>query len=354
MKIGIITAYNAYNYGAVLQAIALKKVLNKMGHEVQFIETYSEITAWKIFLASAPIENIGNFKDIHNIRFAIDVFIKFRKIRKQFHAIPLKHITKNTFDVVIIGSDELWNLSIETRLKGIFYGQGIPCPHIITYAISSGKTKHQAYKKYPYIIDNMKKLEMILVRDTVTQNNMENLFQKQCPKVVDPTLLAGNAPLSRKCNEAPRDPFLLIYGYSFDGKIKKYICNYAKEHHLKTVSVCMKHDWTDQSILCHPMQFSDLIARSEGVITSTFHGTIFSILNHKPFISLATAPKTVELMKDLKMEDAFLDNTCTYTEFKNKLDRDISFEESDREIKKRRKKSLNLLYNYLQKIQNEK
>ena len=37
MKIGIITFHSAHNYGAVLQAFALKEYLSKKGHDVHVI-----------------------------------------------------------------------------------------------------------------------------------------------------------------------------------------------------------------------------------------------------------------------------------------------------------------------------
>ena len=38
MKIGILTYHRSHNYGALLQAIALRKVLSDMGHVVTFID----------------------------------------------------------------------------------------------------------------------------------------------------------------------------------------------------------------------------------------------------------------------------------------------------------------------------
>lgn len=38
MKIGILTFYFCYNYGAMLQAFALKVFLTRMGHDVYFID----------------------------------------------------------------------------------------------------------------------------------------------------------------------------------------------------------------------------------------------------------------------------------------------------------------------------
>ena len=39
------------------------------------------------------------------------------------------------------------------------------------------------------------------------------------------------------------------------------------------------------------------------MITGTFHGTIFSVLNHKQFISISLTPKVKDLLRQLEIED---------------------------------------------------
>ena len=62
MQVGILTYYGVHNHGAVLQANALKSVLQKLGHEVSFLSferSYEYISAeqtkkYKIGLRSVP------------------------------------------------------------------------------------------------------------------------------------------------------------------------------------------------------------------------------------------------------------------------------------------------------------
>lgn len=62
MRIGILTYYGVHNHGAVLQANALKTVLNSMGHECGFLEferNYANISQqqakkYKLGLDSIP------------------------------------------------------------------------------------------------------------------------------------------------------------------------------------------------------------------------------------------------------------------------------------------------------------
>ena len=43
MKIGIVTIYDAYNYGSFLQAFALQEFLINEGHEVYILDFFSII-----------------------------------------------------------------------------------------------------------------------------------------------------------------------------------------------------------------------------------------------------------------------------------------------------------------------
>ena len=49
MKVGIVTVYDSNNFGSYLQAYALKKVIEKLGHNVYFIKFRTEKEAKKVF-----------------------------------------------------------------------------------------------------------------------------------------------------------------------------------------------------------------------------------------------------------------------------------------------------------------
>ena len=51
----------------------------------------------------------------------------------------------------------------------------------------------------------------------------------------------------------------------------------------KIISVCMYNDWCDKNATASPLEFLSLLYHADYIITSTFHGTIFSILFHKKF-----------------------------------------------------------------------
>ena len=136
MKVGIVTVYDSNNFGSYLQAYALKKVIEKLGHNVYFIKFRTEKEAKKVFFP-------GKRKLLHYIKtyyFNNKKYNLFLKDRKIFDEISIKDVDKNSFDIIIIGSDECWNVKTETFRNKCFYGIDLPIKRKIAFSISCGKT----------------------------------------------------------------------------------------------------------------------------------------------------------------------------------------------------------------------
>ena len=60
--------------------------------------------------------------------------------------------------------------------------------------------------------------------------------------------------------------------------------------------------------------------KAKFVITTTFHGTVFSIINHKNFVSLPLSEKTRDVLRTLHLEDRELDfSSLSLENLENKL-----------------------------------
>ena len=118
-KIGILTFHNVYNYGGTLQAFGLMYALRQ--HDVLCVdyiqeardEHYNSIVS-KNYSLKQNIKNIikkGIFKEGVQKRKAFDLFfIKHLKLTKNKYTSSesLKEI-ENIFDILISGSDQIWN-----------------------------------------------------------------------------------------------------------------------------------------------------------------------------------------------------------------------------------------------------
>ena len=89
MKIGILTFHRAHNYGAVLQAYALKEFLRSLGHESYVID-YNNKKLWDCYnwfqisdlqYCFCSLKNIPKrlLKLFYKWLFAIPRFYKFNK-----------------------------------------------------------------------------------------------------------------------------------------------------------------------------------------------------------------------------------------------------------------------------------
>jgi len=194
MKIGILTHQYINNYGAFLQAWALREAIAELfpNDEVQIID-YVNL---KHFIINAGgwfrfYKNRESFKDWME---KIKLPRTFAKARNQemilskrcFNA---KQINALDFDCIIVGSDEVWNYKDTKGNAALKFGEGLTCKNLIAYAPSVGKTA--ADECVPeYVIRGIKKFKKISARDDLTEQLVCNITGTAPERVLDPTFLA--------------------------------------------------------------------------------------------------------------------------------------------------------------------
>lgn len=345
MRIGIITVHDSANFGSFLQAYALKTVLEEMGHVAKFIRTRSREEAKKVFLG-----NIKNpVKYIRNYSFNIERYETFLKEIDKLPEIALENVNDSIIDLVIIGSDELWNVNTPVFRKKHFYGIDIATRNIITYAISAGKATVEDLKAYPELIEGMKKLKKIFIRDEHTKNLVNSLIDVEGEFTCDPTFLIDVSKFDNDYINPIEKPYILVYSYNFDDNQRYAIIKFAREKNLLIVAPCLKQKWSDIDVNCSPLEFCKLIQGAKYVVTTTFHGTIFSILNKKQFVSIPASQKVEDVLIRTGMYNAKMDKDDSYEVFKEKLLTPLDFNISEKKILDMRKISLEKLENEIEK-----
>lgn len=343
MKIGIVTVYDSANFGSYLQAYALNTALKELGHDVSFIKIRNDKVVKRIFMGRTenPIRFLTNY--IYNSK----KYSIFKEDLQYFNIVEVNNTTKDTFDCVIFGSDEIWNVNTPAFTNEYFYGKGILANKKITYAISCGNAKIEDLKAYPNLIDRIKQLDEILVRDENTKNNILNLIGKNCKTVCDPTFLIDVKKYEKQYDNPIKEKYLLVYTYYLDKSQIENIKKFAKERELKVVSVCMKHDWCDYNINCSPLQFCKVIKDAKYVVTTTFHGTIFSILNKKRFISILKTKKVEDLLNRLELSTKIIKTNDDYNSLAKKLNSEVDYDKVFNIIQNMKKNGLMELKNIL-------
>lgn len=353
MKITIVTPFDSANFGAYLQAYCLKTVLERQGHDVSHVLTRDEGYVRNLYYHDVPCgkremifkNDFENQKEYGKKKYSI-----FKDAQKYFKVVDSFEKT----DLVIVGSDEIWNVRKPVFQKPIFWGD-ISAP-TISYATSIGNAKTNEFCYYPDQLQQLTRLSSVLVRDKNTFEFVEKYGVSNPKMVCDPTILL---PVNEYGNEL-KDDFvknnrcLLIYAYRLKKKTVNAIKRYAKKQGLKTVACCFYHPWCDYQCDCGPLEFSSLIRQCEKVITTTFHGCIFSFLNHADFVCIPHSIKSNQLLEQFDISDRILSSkspSCDAIE--RVFSRGIDYSKIDEKIFEWRHISEELLAEAITKSQND-
>jgi hypothetical protein len=317
LKVGVLTFHRCINYGSYWQARCLVEALQSRGHDAVILDHHNSrvnIAEWKCALH--PVLPIA-------VPAADRIYYR-RKIEKFFNcfaALPLskrfsllKPQQMEDYDIVIVGSDEVWNLFHPWYGKNpLFFSEGINADKIISYAASFGN--------YPAIWgleeDWSKRLlnfDAISVRDENSYYLVKNAIGVEPCIVLDPCLQFPLAAEEREIKYAGN--YIAVYGHNFSGYFITMLKKYSKYKNFPLISIGYRNDWADEQWLdADPHDFACFMQRSSAVATNFFHGCVFSLLNEKPFVC-ETSPyrnnKVYGLMNLVGGEDHLMNEKASF------------------------------------------
>lgn len=311
MKIGILTFHCAANYGAVLQAYGLQETLRHLGHEAYIIDyrpgyLISPYKSWSHQAAPTTIGTLKNFMratSVYNIRKARNKqFSTF--VKQNLRLLPLTKL--KDMDAIIVGSDQIWNPFITGGKFDEYYTlKRVDSSQLkIAYAASAGDVITFKRKFDNGIIDALNKFDAISVREKslgefLLQNgiNVESV-------VLDPVLLSDTSVFDALTDKSltPQEPYLLYFTLIHSKKLSAFAKKLAKEKGLRFIECCSG----DESALAPRIiqtasinKFLSLLKYSAFTVTSSFHGTAFSTLFNKDFISVSSNHQSGERAQSL-------------------------------------------------------
>ena len=314
MNIGILSMQKILNYGSFLQAFSLKKQLESRGHDVYFVD---------ILPGRQIVKQNVNQSDRYALKRIEHYF--FSKIMARNHIADYKTYLETDkklpagekFDLVIIGSDEVFNAT--TPSPWGFTKQLFGCvenaKRVVTYAASCGHTDYQAAENCGIVEEirhSMKNLQAVSVRDQNTWEFVRSITGKEPELHLDPVFISDYDAYIPEFKM--RKPYLLVYAYanriSSEQEIQA-IKQYAKENGLKTVSVGMQQRWCDENITASAFELLAFVKNAACIVTDTFHGTVFSIKYNKRFAVLvrdSNRNKLAGLLKQFSLDSRIIEN----------------------------------------------
>jgi hypothetical protein len=287
LKMGVLTFHRCINYGSYWQARCLTEGLQARGHQAVLLDHYNRrvnLAEWKC--AYQPVLPTPVLKE--------DTPLYREKIQRFFHAFeslplsppfPLHNaVEMEEYDVVVVGSDEVWNLSHPWFGRcPLFYGEGVKADRLISYAASFGN--------YPATwgladewVEKLRAFDAISVRDANSQYLIKDALGFTPDMVLDPCL---QFPIHADARDFDflETPYVAVYGHNFSNAFASEIRRWAAHRRLPLISIGYRNDWADAQWLAgDPHDFAHFMARSEAVATNFFHGCIFALRNEKPFV----------------------------------------------------------------------
>jgi hypothetical protein len=299
MKIGILTYHRSHNYGALLQALALRYILIQKGHDVFFIDYFPEyhqrlykVFDWDLF------RTMSWKRKIKTILLLITTIIPTMVRRNQFLSFikaeiePYCRSINECYDCVVYGSDQIWRKQpYISRYNPIYFGaNSIATQAHVAYAASLDLLPI-AEEDSKDFCDLVRHLNKVSVRESTIKDFLINHGFSNVTICLDPTLLLTKSQWEQLVPQRRiiKNKYILLYDLQNDGGFKTFdngdVKQFAKRNGCKIVRLhakvsninCMLNRYADM-----PSDFINLIRNAECVLTSGYHGLIFALIMERP------------------------------------------------------------------------
>ena len=381
MKLGLVLAYKGVNYGMLLQAYATQQVLETLNFETEIIDytrvgfKHIRLTPWlPVYFAAELIKKRNNKKNIpvldeihqQNIndrKKVSNAFIENRLLhRKTIKGIEnLEKYTSLSYNGVLIGSDQIW--PPDAAFGNFTTLRFVPDEmNKVSYATSLGVSQ------YPYYCRSSaaqfwKRMNHISVREEQGKKIIQDICNVPVEVVVDPTYLLTKDKWEELIPKKHiiQDKYILCYFLGNTVEHKQLAREFANKHGIKLVSILSTESvspidlsFADEIITGKgPEDFINLVREAECVMTDSFHGVAFSVINNKQFYVFyrtkvgsknSRNSRIDNILKMWGLESRLMLNDCTVEDFDV---RPIEYNLVNEKIAVKRKMSMDYLINSL-------
>ncbi len=318
MKVGIYTIHACNNYGAMLQAYATQKALEKLDVEAEIVNYYPREQERINRYVTKP----KSLKDAIKVGFAImnpAIHIKTRRF-EEFH--NMMHLSKRyysldeiyqcppDYDLHLVGSDQVWNLERGFSVRNYFFLDFLDDGQRKVAFASSFGNPNISEATYPQLKNYLCKFEKICIREESGVKLLKDATGLDATHVLDPTFLLSKDEWMNVAEEEPivKGNYILYYGFDRNDTCRKMIQLVREKLAMPVVAISVstfvpyKFDKFIQS--AGPREFINLLANASFVITSSFHGLAFATNFRKDFIVMRTGTR-MSRMESLLHEFGF-------------------------------------------------
>ena len=301
IKTATVTWISWNNYGSYLQAYALQRIITSMGYDNAIISDerivypHSSITSGAVpFFKRVYIFFRRRLRrlSIHEQKTA-EINKRFLHFKKHFlvieNAFQKAEELDERYDIFIAGSDQIW-VPTEDVFRPFYY-LNFSQKKKISYAVSLNSAGEYPESFKQRVSNLLQDFSYISVREESGKVLLGSFIDKPIEVCLDPTLLLTPSEwdflVSGK--RARKKTYLLCYFLSYNKTFLEFARKYADEHHLHLMFIANDERYryyADSLLAAGPCEFISAVKEASFILTDSFHGTVFSILYKKEFLTL--------------------------------------------------------------------
>ena len=322
--IGIITYHHYYNYGTMLQALALQEKVEQLGYQAELIDfkqdnSQSRYEMLKLRIKRMPvyIKERKKYRALADSREKIkeknELFEQFYKT--YLHVGKKKYTTTQqlmenppVYDGYVVGSDQTWNPFVANSPEAFFLPfvenkskKGSYGPSLAVKSLSD--EKENEYRK------KLSNFSFLSCREQDGAQLLSRITQKEVKCVLDPTLLLSAKEWGKYCEfEIPKEPYILVYFLGEKSEHRRAVEKIQKLTNWKIISLpaaYLEMENNDyKKVWGGPKEFLSLIRGAALICTDSFHGTMFSINFQRNFFSFCKSSDSEESSENSRLYSA--------------------------------------------------
>lgn len=288
--IAILTQPLGMNYGGILQNYALQKTLQKLGHKPVTVNRLlnHNVSSLRAALYYFKIENTIYKKTFNFLKKYISLTRKIDSNQK-----IIDHFATTKYDAIIVGSDQTWRPKMSPNIYNYFL-DFLPANtkmKKISYASSFGTSKWEFSEDQTATIKPLiSRFDAISVREKSGVELCKQYLDADATHVLDPTMLLYKEDYDKLFSNKGYLENRGIFAYVLDKKsetdvVLQKISGYFNKDVFRNQS---KTTYSNEKSKKFPAvetwvkSFDD----ADFIVTDSFHGTVFSIIYQKRFISI--------------------------------------------------------------------
>lgn len=319
--VGIVGLWYGRNYGSMLTYFALHHVLEEMGLSVLMIpgENYFPLTK-------------KNFRG--HLDLLADEFYHVSPLNPKKNGRELN----GCCDAFIVGSDQIWNVLISRGNPTSYFLDFVNQSNKkISYATSAGERYEGTEEERHITSHNLQRFDHVSVREERSVEICKEAFGVEATQTCDPTLLCEKSIYQNLANKGTREetePFILSYTLDPNPEFGTMLEKLSAEKNCKVI-VLLEEQPHAFGVYQNRLQLSPdsrvevkkyvtvfqwlwYYEHAESVVTDSYHGTIFSIIFEKPFLTLINHSRSgsrfISLLTDLDLMPRLFEDLPTLKE----------------------------------------